>query len=157
MTKEAELEAKALTDIEKYGCHVIKVFSEKDLPPFAYSIGIKAKSNQPDLMIIGLSLELSHWIINEYNARVIAGESFRPNVCYDGFIDAHPVLFSPMLKDHYPEYLGWGLWYNKGKDFPMYQMIYPDNEGRWFWHPGANSLYKNVMPLLSERPHSASN
>ncbi|UCI16913.1 DUF4262 domain-containing protein [Mesorhizobium sp. B2-1-8] len=33
-------EAKALADIEAYGCHIPYVLEENDEPPFAYSVGV---------------------------------------------------------------------------------------------------------------------
>jgi hypothetical protein len=59
MTEE-ELDAQALNDVNTYGCHVLKVMGEESLPHFAYSIGIEATSQQPDLLVIGLNLDVGH-------------------------------------------------------------------------------------------------
>lgn len=151
MTEE-ELDAKALNDVNTYGCHVLKVMGEEGLPPFAYSIGIEATSQQPDLLVIGLNLDVGHWIINEYNRRVRQGEIFVPNLPYEDFLEGFPVFFSPMLKDHYRKYLGWGLWLYGGENFRVFQLIYPDTTGRWLWNPAAADDYTRSMPLLSELP-----
>jgi hypothetical protein len=42
MAEEKEMrerDKKLLSDIDKYGCHVIYVLAEDDLPPFCYSVG----------------------------------------------------------------------------------------------------------------------
>lgn len=61
-------EKKCLDDIEKYGCHIIHVFEEGELPPFSYSVGLERSIGRPELIIIGLRRELAHYMINEYCA-----------------------------------------------------------------------------------------
>lgn len=121
-------------------------------PKFAYSIGIETTSHQPDLLVTGLDLDLAHWIINEYNRRLRSGETFVRNRPYDGFIEGFPVLFSPMRKEHYRDYLGWGLWFYRGDDFRLFQLIYPDTSGRWLWDQGISENYRWSLPLLAEAP-----
>lgn len=151
MTEE-EQNAKALNDVNTYGCHVLKVFGDESEPLFAYSIGIEETSHQPDLIVVGLKLDLGHRIINEYNRRVRLGEVFHPNTLYDGFLDGFPVAFSPVLKQHYREYLVWGLWFYRGDDFRVFQLVYPNTSGRWPWDPGASDDFRRLTPLLCERP-----
>lgn len=151
MTEEEE-NAKALNNVDTYGCHVLGIMAEGDLPPFTYSIGIEATSHQPDLLIIGLNNKLGHWIINEYNRLVRDGAVFVPNKLYEGFLEGFPVLFSPMLKEHYREYLGWGRWFYQGDNFRVFQLIYPDTTGKWPWNPIAASDFGRWQPLVSELP-----
>lgn len=42
-------EKKCLDDIEKYGCHILHILADGDLPPFSYSVGIE-KSAGLDLL-----------------------------------------------------------------------------------------------------------
>ena len=69
-------EAKALADIEEYGCHILYVLEEDEHPPFAYSVGIEHNFKVPELVVIGLKPELSQTIIDEYCRRVRGGERF---------------------------------------------------------------------------------
>jgi hypothetical protein len=71
-------EEKALKDINTYGCHVISVLEDDEHPPFTYSIGIEQTTGKPEMIVAGLKRELAHWMINEYNSRVRAGERFAP-------------------------------------------------------------------------------
>ncbi|RVC26599.1 DUF4262 domain-containing protein, partial [Mesorhizobium sp. M7A.F.Ca.CA.004.04.2.1] len=71
-------EAKALADIEAYGCHILHVLEEGDDPPFTYSVGIEHNFKAPELIVIGLKPEISQFIINEYCSRVRSGEVFQP-------------------------------------------------------------------------------
>ena len=63
-------------------------------------------------------------MINEYNNRVKAGEVFKPNKYYQGFLDDFEVTFKEVEKKHYPEYFGWANWLYKGDNFKVLQLIY---------------------------------
>lgn len=65
-----QAEAKRIADIEKYGCHIIHIRAEDDLPPFSYSVGIQRSSGAPEVVVFGLKLSIAGWVINEYNRRV---------------------------------------------------------------------------------------
>ncbi|WP_048646136.1 DUF4262 domain-containing protein [Nitratireductor soli] len=149
---EEQSEAKALNDVNEYGCHVLKVLGGDETPKFAYSIGIEATSKQPDLLVTGLSHDVAHWIINEYNSRVRKGEVFLKNKFYNGFIDSFPVMFSHVLKEFYKEYLGFGLWLYRGDGFRSFQLIYPDLSGQWPWDESASADFKWHMRMLCEPP-----
>ncbi len=88
-----EQEQKALDNIREYGCHVILVSEEGELPPFAYSIGIQEVSNSPEVIVIGLEQDLAHYIVNEYNGRARAGETFTPGERYGRFLDGFDIEF----------------------------------------------------------------
>lgn len=149
MTSESG-DDKALADIEKYGCHILHVMEDETGPPFAYSIGIEKTSNRPELVVTGLKRKLAQWIINEYNNRIRAGESFEADKFYSGFLGDFDVMFRPVLKEHYEEYFGWGRWLYKGDEFRVLQLIWPSTSGVWPWDPAATEDYTYFMPLLCE-------
>ena len=144
-----EYEQKAIDDIDKFGCHILHVMEDDENPRFTYSIGIEKNTQNPDLIIIGLKNEIAQWMINEYNNRVKNGEVFEPSKYYDGFLDGFEVTFIDVLKKHYKEYFGWGLWYNKGYNFRMLQMVYPSTLGIWPWDKEAPEDFTWFQPLLN--------
>jgi len=141
-------EEKALSDIEKYGCHIIHVMEEGEYPRFTYSIGIEKNTGQPELLVTGLKRELALWIINEYNSRVKSGEVFEPNKFYSDFLDNFDVTFKEVEKTHYREYFGWDIWFYKGEDFKVLQLIYPSTSGVWPWDPGVTEDFSWFIPRL---------
>ena len=149
-----EYEQKAIDDIEKYGCHILHVFEEDDLPRFTYSIGIERKTGKPDLIITGLKRELAHWMINEYSNRIKEGEEFLPGQFYADFLDGFDVTFMDVAKEHYKEYLGWGLWYNSGDNFKMLQLVYPSTSGVWPWSEGVSDDFLWFQPLLKAQANN---
>jgi len=142
-----EYEQKALDDIKNHGCHILHVM-EEDYPRFTYSIGIEKTTNKPNLIITGLKRELAHWMINEYKRRITEGEVFEPKKFYQNFLEGFDVTLVEVDKKHYEEYLGWGLWYNKGASFNMLQLVFPSTSGVWPWNENASEDFTWFQPLL---------
>ena len=143
-----EKEQKAADDIEKYGCHILHVKEDAEGPRFSYSIGINETADRPDIIIFGLKKDLAVWVINEYYRRVKEGEVFEPSQFYSGFIESHDITFLEVAKEYYKECLGWGLWYYRGDDFRMMQLVFPSTSGLWPWDDGAPEDFIWLQPLL---------
>jgi hypothetical protein len=67
--------AEARKNIAEYGIHVTGVFATEDDPgpSFCYTAGL-AETGMPELIIVGLSLEVSHRLINDIYSRYIKGD-----------------------------------------------------------------------------------
>ena len=130
-------EIEVLKNIQEYGCHILHVFEEADLPQFSYSIGIQKNFSQPELIVVGLNQEVAHWIINEYCSRIRIGEQFETDQLYSGFLNDFDIQFKTVSKNNYEEYFGWGLWLYKGNNFGAFQLIYPSTKGIWPWEKEA--------------------
>lgn len=46
-TPESPQDEKVFSDIEEYGCHVINILEEADLPPYCFSIGLFHRFQHP--------------------------------------------------------------------------------------------------------------
>jgi hypothetical protein len=136
-------------NIERFGCLVMHVSAEEDLPPFAFSVGIEATSNAPEIVVIGLKQAVAHFIVNEYNRRVRAGEVLQPGSRYEGFIEGFDVAIIDVHKDFYSEYFGYNLWYYSGSNFRMLQLVYPNTSGVWPWESEASEWFKKWQPILT--------
>jgi len=139
---------KALADIEQYGCHVLHVIEEGELPPFTYSMGIQQKTTKPEVVVVGLKRELSHSVVNEYNRRVKAGEAFEPYERYAGFIEGFECEVRPVHRSHFNEYFGHCLWLYNGPNFHVVQLVWPNTSGVWPWQDAASEWFKSWQPLL---------
>lgn len=145
-------EAKALADIEAYGCHILHVLEEGADPPFTYSVGIEHNFKAPELIVIGLKPEISQFIINEYCSRVRSGEVFQPGQRSSGFIEGFDCQFGAVHIDHYREHFGWDLWFYDGLDFGVLQLMYPTVDGIWPWQAQASDWFRAWQPLLDTAP-----
>jgi hypothetical protein len=143
-------EQKALADIEQYGCHVLHVVAENDLPPFSYSVGIQRSSGAPEVIVIGLKQPLSHFIVNEYNRRVRAGERFMAGQRVSGFIEGFDCEFRAVHASRHGDYMGWDMWLYGGGPFDALQLVYPTTSGVWPWDPEPDQWLQAWQPLLEQ-------
>ena len=150
--RERAANAKALSNIEQYGCHVIHVAGEGELPPFSYSVGIQRTSAVPEIVVIGLKQPISHFAVNEYNRRVRDGERFSHDQSASGFLEGFDVLFLNVGRIHYRDYFGWNRWLYKGDNFEVLQLVWPSTKGVWPWQPEAFDGFDKWQPILSTLP-----
>ena len=141
-------ERKTLADIEQYGCHVIHVLAEDDLPPCSYSVGIQRSSGVPEVIVIGLKQPVSHFIVNEYNRRVRTGERFAPGQRVAGFIEGFESEFRAVHRSRHRDYMGWDIWLYGSGPFDALQLVYPTNSGVWPWDAEADEWLRVWQPLL---------
>ena len=147
-------EQKTLADIERYGCSVMHVLPEGDLPPFAYSIGIQRSAGRPEVVAIGLKQPIAHFVVNEYNRRMQDGERLIPGQLYGGFLEGFDVLVEQVDHQFYGDYFGWNLWLYGGHDFEVLQLVYPTTAGVWSWQKSASAWFRAWQPLLTSSPLS---
>ena len=100
--------------------------------------------------MVGLKSELSHFIVNEYNRRVVAGENFEPYKRYSGFIEGFECEIRPVHSSHFKEYFGYCIWLYKGQQFKVVQLIWPNTLGVWPWQPEASEWLRSWQPLLDQ-------
>ena len=135
-------ERKAITDVQNHGWHVLKVMEDDQGPAFAYTVGLYHSFGHPELIIVGLPLDVGHSVLN------IAGESIRRGVRYsegaqsDEFPEDRACVFRRMPESQYRHYLGWDLWFYEGSPFPALQMIWATNTGDG---PGSRTWIKRFV------------
>lgn len=144
-----DAERKALANIEQFGCQVMHVLGEGELPPFSYSVGIQSTSLSPEVVVIGLKQEVAHFVVNEYNRRVREGEFFTPGERYSGFLEGFDVAVEKVDRIFYKDYFGWNLWLYNGDEFEIVQLVYPNTSGVWPWDPQASEWFRKWQPILN--------
>lgn len=82
---------KFLNDIAEYGWNVTKVLEDESGPGFGYSAGLFKTFKHPEIIIIGLKVDLIHSIINGIGEGVKAGKTFQPGHYYSGLIDGFDI------------------------------------------------------------------
>lgn len=119
-----------------------------ELPPFAYSVGIVQSADAPEVIVIGLKQPMAHFVVNEYNQRVRAGERFVPGELYQDFLGGHDVRFERVSAHHFDEYFGWGRDHYGHPDYRALQLVYPTTDGIWPDEPDASDWFKERQTLL---------
>ena len=147
-----EFHRKVRQDIETYGCSVLHIAAEGDLPPFAYSVGITKSASAPEVVVIGLKQPMAHFVVNEYNRRVRAGDSVSTGKMHSGFVQGFDLAAEKVDPSFYEEYFGYNLWFNQGPSFEVVQLVYPNTSGVWPWQPEASAWFKSWQPILTSNP-----
>ena len=150
LTGMDESDREILEDIEQFGCSVMHIAAEDDLPPFAFSVGISRTSKVPEVVVVGLKQPLAHFVVNEYNRRVREGEFFVSGQKYAGFIEGFDVLVESVHASNYDEYFGYNLWLYEGPNFEILQLVYPNTSGVWPWEKAADEWFRSWQPLLNQ-------
>ena len=142
-------DSKTQDNIAKFGCSVIHVMEEGDLPPLAYSIGITQQTGAPEVVVIGLKQPIAHFIINEYNKRMIAGVRLERGTKESGFLEGFDVLVETVPLAAYDEYFGQAIDFYGGPTFTVIQLVYPTTQGLWPWDDGVSESFRLRQPILA--------
>ena len=139
---------KANKDIQKNGCHIIHREAEGDQPSFTYSIGIEKASQRPDIVVTGMEKDIAHFLVNEYNSRIIDGEVFEADQFYDDFLEEFQITFKTVDNKYYAKHFPQAQWLYEGDGFRMLHFIWPNLSGEWPWDKGIKKGYRRLMPRL---------
>jgi hypothetical protein len=60
------------------------------------------------------------------------------------FLEVSPQLYS--------DYVGFARWFYRRRHFPLYQVIWPNNDGLYPWDTNAPEPFKEWQPVLGEAP-----
>jgi hypothetical protein len=142
-------EQKALDNIEKHGCHIIQVMAEGDYPPFSYSIGIETTYQNPDLCVVGLKEPIAGFVINEYAAQLKQKSTIETGKLYSGFLEGFDIYFETVSKNHFKKYFGYAVWYYKGYNFKMRQLVWPSTSGIYPYSGIGPNFFEGWQPILT--------
>lgn len=145
---DAAAEKKVINDVEKYGFHVVQVKDDGYSPSFAYTIGLYKTYGYPELICFGLSLDLLHSVL--WSGKELLDKQSIPdqNIGYADFLGDYEVRLLTVDKAWYHYYFGYGIWFNKGKEFPALQIVWPDKQALFPWEEAFNPAWKAGQPLL---------
>ncbi|MFT3736684.1 MAG: DUF4262 domain-containing protein [Rhodocyclaceae bacterium] len=147
MTDEHHI--KLMENIKEFGCQVMHIAEEDELPPFAYSVGVQLSTGAPEVIVVGLKQPMAHFVVNEYNRRVRQGERFVPGQLYSGFLEGFDILVSEVHRSQYDEYFGMAFRLYEGPDFDVLQIVWPNTAGVWPWDAEASEWLRQRQPILS--------
>jgi Domain of unknown function (DUF4262) len=133
-------EKKVLADINEYGWHVTNVVEDDGYPPWSFTIGLFETWHHPELIIIGRSRATSHEILKSLADDIELDDP--PNLTDPA---GHLLLgmkchFLEVNTRYYSDYVGFALWYYRKRQFPLYQIVWPDREGLYVGREGSKGL-----------------
>lgn len=118
-------------------------------PGFGYSIGFYKTFNHPEIIIVGLKLDLIHTLINNIGHDIQNGKVFKSGNFHADIIDGFDCKMLKVSKQFYDLYVGQALWFYENDDFPLLQCIYPTIKGIYPWESNWPEEIKDIQPVLT--------
>lgn len=144
-----ESEKRVIQDVEKYGFHMALLEDDGYLPAFVYTIGFYKTYQHPEIVVFGLKNEVTQHLLHHIGEEIKKGTKFLTGIDYNGFLSNYPIRFIKVDIEHYADYLGFGGWfYNNSFDFPAYQLVWTDKEGKYPWEENFYENWKFKQPIL---------
>lgn len=150
MAELTQGDKKLLADIDEFGWHVLKVMEDDQGPGFCYSVGLFKTFNHPEIIIVGLKLDLAHLLINNIGEDIKNGRTYQSGQFYPDILTNFDCLMLQATEDNYDEYFGYGQWYYNGADFPVLQCIYPTVKDVYPWEADWPTEIQSLQPILGD-------
>jgi Domain of unknown function (DUF4262) len=147
-----DLEKIVISNINEYGWHCVNVIEDDSHPPWSYTIGLYETWDHPELIIVGRSRATSHEILKTLSDDIELNDP--PNLTDP---NGHMLLgmkchFIAVNPRYNADYVGFALWHYRKRRFPLYQIVWPDNDGLYPWDVDAPKSFKGWQPLLGAAP-----
>ncbi|MEF2277677.1 DUF4262 domain-containing protein [Deinococcus sp. YIM 134068] len=138
-----------LDDIRRHGWHVIKVPADEEGPGFAFTLGLYARFDHPEVIIFGLDLDLMQQILNGIGDDVKAGERrYAAGRQESGVLEGYDCAFVEVAAPHFRDYLGTAVWLYRRQPFPALQCVWLDRAGAFPWEDRLDARFLPLQPLL---------
>jgi hypothetical protein len=124
-------------------------------PGFAYTFGLYEEFKHPELIILGLSYEAMHRVINDAGTQIKNGKQFVHGDTAMGLFADYPCSFRHVNPLQYRRTLSWAMWFYGDANFPALQLFWPDKQNHFPWDAAFNESLRKLQPDLSEPPPSA--
>ncbi|HEV2852633.1 MAG TPA: DUF4262 domain-containing protein [Thermoanaerobaculia bacterium] len=149
---------RARRDVEAFGWHVVMVSGGGD-PGFLFTIGLWKTYGHPEILLFtpGEDPRGMAGRLQAVAQRVKAGETFEDEALQEGLFGPYPGTFRPVAQGWYPYFLGTALAFYESYDFPVLQLFWPDQAGRFPWEPDFTLSLAPFQPLLHETTTNLAN
>ena len=118
---------KLTDDILKYGFEVIMVPKTNYLPSFAYTVGLWKSYKHPELISLGLPIDILHTMLNTVVFEVIKREKLiEIGRNYHDILEKYPVQFLTVDNRNIPDYFVLAIFYYQSVDFLSFILIWDD-------------------------------
>ncbi len=150
--KRALMQIKIKDMIEKCGCFCMGVFGDKDTPSWTYSIGIPTTvPGAAEIIVYGFDPNNASQAINIILDQMRNGRVFESGRAYDDILQGNlSVFFGRVEERHYYAHFGQAINYHGGIGFEVWQLVWPDESGKFPWQTGFDEKLREAQPLLFE-------
>jgi len=143
-----DLERQVIRNVNEYGWHCVNVIEDDGHPPWTFTIGFHDTWNFPELIVIGRSRATAHHILETVANGLDHDRRLDFTTTAFTLLPGTPCHFIEVAERYYSDYVGFARWYYRRRQFPLYQIVWPNNDGHYPWSPGATKAFKEWQPML---------
>ncbi len=150
-----EHEQKIIANVNSHGCHInFVVDPDGELPSFGYSVGFPSTVSQPEVIVFGLSSDLTFWMINETLRQCRGGLQLLEGARIEGLLENHSCIARCVCASSIvPEHLNSAIWYHRyrtGEELSRaVQLVWPGAiDGLFPWDSGCDPSVSFWQPAL---------
>jgi len=140
--------ADTINNVETYGCqclHVRPTCTDRAHLGFSYTIGIFDTCGKPEVITVGLTVEVAGYLLNEAARRLREGIDLTIGRHRDMIGDVE-CEFRPVSFRWVKHVMNLAMWYYGENEFPVLQAVYPDLQNRFPEERGFDEAFG--QPLL---------
>lgn len=147
-----DYERTVVANVERVGwhcTHVTPTATSSSPIAFTYSVGLYASYHQPEFLVIGLDQSRAYAIISDLAGYARAGNMVPLDRPSDAMPGGVACAFLPVPRNRYNDYVFSALWFYAEVAFPLYQAVWPNDDGYYPWNKGAPADLRTRQPILA--------
>ena len=118
--------------------------------PFAYTVGLFETWKHPELLVFNVPPQVAHGVFSLVAGFAAEGRPLDMERPTDELLENYPCVFVRIPPSACRDYVLSARWFYGGNDFPLYQLVWPSEEGYFPWHPDAPEAYLRSQPVLGQ-------
>ncbi len=128
------------TSVRAHGWHCIAVEESMDEPGFAYTIGLGATFQHPEIVVVGLPRDVAHQLLADIANDLKKGIRCSPEKARDDLLEGLSVAFREVHHTQIEARMGGAMaFYRKARlALTALQLFWPDKQGRFPFEPGCD-------------------
>lgn len=149
------MKKKIIANVRTHDFHVVAIREENDTPQFFYTIGLYYQFQHPELLIMGLDVNVAHDILMRAHALIKSGGTIQPWTNLPIDMTHTPMRSVPIDASNYSSFLGFGMWFyrslggSRPDTFPAIQFIWPDVWNQIYpWEAGYDKGFFDAQTVL---------
>lgn len=102
-------------NVREYGCHINFVTDPENLEPsFGYSVGFPETSGQPEVIVFGLSSDLTQYAVNATLDQCREGLNLEEETRIEQVLEGHAFVIRKVLAENIViDYFNSAMWYHR--------------------------------------------
>ena len=140
------------SNVTRFGWHCTSVTpttTSSSSLPVSYSVVLFQSYKQPEFLIIGQDSESAYAVLSDLANAAKSGSMPPLDRPSDRLVGGMSCAFVPVPEARYNEFVFSALWYYAGASFPLYQAVWPNDEGYYPWNKGGAHGFLKLQPVLA--------